>query len=133
MVVNAIIVLVVLEAGTFVLAMLLHLGASPFGLRDTYGVAEGIVQGTIGLLLAICAYGLCKRTTWARTAALIVHGIGMAGALFGALVAIRLGEPPDLDPYDLARLAVLVAVPILLFVPTARSGLQPCDIRREPR
>jgi hypothetical protein len=93
MTVKIILVLIILEAGAFVLAMLLHLGASMFGLSDSYGLAEGVVQGSIGLLLAICAYGVWKRTGWARAAALLVHGIGIIGALFGMWVATKLGEP----------------------------------------
>jgi hypothetical protein len=117
--------LVVLEAVAFAIAAVLHLGVAIFGLRDTYGIPESIVQGIIGLLLAICAYGIRKRTIWARAAAFLVHGVALMGALFGMLVASKSGTSPDLNAYNLARLAMLIAVPILLFTPHARAVLQP--------
>lgn len=127
MILNAILVLVILEAGTFALAAPLHFGVVLFGLRDSFGIAEGIVQGSIGLLMAICAYGIWNRATWARPVALLVHGIGLTGALFGILVATRAGASLDLDYYNLARLTMLVAVPILLFAPASRKGLNRRD------
>ena len=127
MILNAILVLVILEAGIFALAAPLHFGVVLFGLRDSFGIAEGIAQGSIGLLMAICAYGIWNRATWSRPVALLVHGIGLTGALFGILVAISAGASLDLDYYNLARLTMLVAVPILLFAPAARKGLNHRD------
>lgn len=107
-------ILLLLESAFFISAALLHSGLSVFGFTESYVASEAIVQGAIGLLLSLCAYGIWKGKRWSSILALVVHIIAIAGALFGTFV-VRETEN-NLDFYNTLRVAMLMMVLVLLLI-----------------
>ncbi len=125
-VVTVISVLIVLEAMTFLLAALLHLGVQlPLGFTEPRIIPATIVEGLCGLLLAVSAYAVFARKTWAWWAAISAHIFAVAGVLLG-IIALALGSAPSTVAntiYHRVILGVLVVVLVLLATPGARATL----------
>jgi hypothetical protein len=123
-VVTVITVLMVAEAVTFLLAALLHLGI-PLGFSEPHIIPAAIVEGLCGLLLAVSAYAVVARTTWAWGAALAAHLVAVVGVLLG-ITALALGAGPSTEAntiYHRVILGVLVVVLVVLSTPAARAAL----------
>ncbi len=123
-IVTVITVLMVAEAVTFLLAALLHLGI-PLGLSEPRIIPAAIVEGLCGLFLAVSAYAVVARTTWAWGAALAANLFAVAGVLLG-ITALALGAGPSTEAntiYHRVILGVLVVVLVLLATPGARAAL----------
>jgi hypothetical protein len=112
-----------IETGAFGLAALSHLGVTVIGFAEPRGYVEAFAQMMIGLFIGISAYALWTRKLWARRIALAAHVLGLFGASFGLFVAYIRREETDLDLYNAVRLAMLVAVPLLLLTPAAKKEL----------
>jgi hypothetical protein len=125
-VVTVISILIVLEAITFLLAALLHLGVQlPLGFTEPRIIPATIVEGLCGLLLAVSAYAVFTRKTWAWWAAISAHIFAVAGVLLG-ITALALGAGPSTEVntiYHRVILVVLVIVLALLATPGARATL----------
>jgi hypothetical protein len=116
-------------AATFVVAVLLHLGVEiPLGFavldepRRPFAV---IVEGVAGIVLAVAAFAVFARTTWAWAAATAAHAVALAGVLWG-MVAIAAGRGPHTqlnDSYHRVMVVLLAATLILLLTPLGRSAL----------
>jgi len=112
--IRTILILLVLESVFFIWAALLHSGLSVFGFAESLVVSEAIVQGAIGVLLSLCAYGVWKRKRWSPILALVIHIIAFAGSLFGLLV-VREAEN-NLNFYNTLRIGMLMVVLVLLLI-----------------
>ncbi len=64
MLIRAVLILMLMEIGTFSLAALCHLGVSLFGFAEPRGYLEAVVQMMMGLFIAISAHALWKRKYW---------------------------------------------------------------------
>jgi len=107
--------IVVLETLGFAAAALLHSGVPIFGYTEEHVPSEAVFQGLVGGLLALSAYAIWMRRRWARSIALTAHLLGIAGALFGMTVALAQHQL-ELEPVGLVRLALLIAVLIVLLL-----------------
>jgi hypothetical protein len=125
-VVTVISVLIVGEAITFLLAALLHLGVQlPLGFTEPQIIPAAIVEGLCGLFLAVSAYAVFTRRTWAWPIAIAAHVFAVAGVLLG-ITALALGAGPSTEAnttYHRVILVVLVVVLVLLATPGARTTL----------
>jgi hypothetical protein len=115
------------------LAAALHVGAEitvgGLVLAEPRILPATIAEGSIGLLLAVNAYGLFSRKTWAWQMAVVAHTFAVVGVLVG-IFALARGAAPTTDlnhVYHLVALVVLVAGLALLWTPAARATL------RQPR
>jgi hypothetical protein len=118
-----------LYAATFLLAVLLHVG-----IRILLGFAvleeprrpfAVIVEGAAGLVLALGAFAVLTRKTWAWAAAIGAHAFALAGVLWG-MVAVAAGRGPHTqlnDTYHRVMVVVLAAGLILLLTPLGRISL----------
>jgi hypothetical protein len=74
-------------AGTFLVAVLLHLGVQiPLGfvvLAEPQRPFAVIVEGLAGAVLAVGAYTVFARKSWAWAAVTWAHGLALAGVLWG--------------------------------------------------
>ena len=115
--VTVISVLIVGEAITFLLAALLHLGIQfPLGFAEPQIIPATIVEGLCGIFLAVSAYAVFARKTWAWPAAIAAHIFAVAGVLLG-ITSLALGFGPSTEAntiYHRVILAVLVVVLALL-------------------
>jgi hypothetical protein len=125
----AVALLAAVYAATFVVAVLLHLGVEiPLGFavldepRRPFAV---IVEGVAGIVLAVGAFAVLARTTWAWAAATAAHAVALAGVLWGMVaVAARRGPHTQLnDSYHRVMVVLLAATLILLLTPLGRSSL----------
>ena len=125
-VVKVISVLIVVEAITFLLAALLHLGILfPLGFSEPRIIPAAIVEGLCGLFLAVSAYAVFAQKTWAWWVALAAHLFAVAGVLLG-ITALALGLSPSTEAntiYHRVILVVLVIVLALLTTKSARTAL----------
>ncbi len=125
-VVTVIGVLMVLEAITFLLAALLHLGIQfPLGFSEPQIIPATIVEGLCGIFLAVGAYAVFVRKSWAWQGAVAAHVFAVAGVLLG-ITALALGAGPSTQVntiYHRTILVVLVLVLALLLTPGARAEL----------
>jgi hypothetical protein len=127
---RAIGVLVVLEAATFLLGALLHLGVwIPLGftvLAEPRIVDASIVEGLCGLSLAVSAYTVFTRRSWAWSATTAAHAFAVAGVLLGiGALAAGLGPSTELNyVYHRVILVVLAAGLALLLTPIGRAALR---------
>jgi hypothetical protein len=125
-VVTVISVLIVAEAITFLLAALLHLGVQfPLGFSEPRIIPAAIVEGLCAIFLAVSAYAVFARKTWAWGIAIAAHAFAVAGVLLGITVlALGLGPSTVANTiYHRVILAVLVVVLALLATPGARATL----------
>ncbi len=125
-VVTVIGVLMILEAITFLLAALLHLGIQfPLGFSEPQIIPATIVEGLCGIFLAVGAYAVFVRKSWAWQGAVAAHVFAVAGVLLG-ITALALGAGPSTQVntiYHRTILVVLVLVLALLLTPGARAEL----------
>src|SRR6266700_2034755 len=125
-VVTVISVLMVLEAITFLLAAMLHLGIQfPLGFSEPQIIPATIVEGLCGIFLAVGAYAVFAHMSWAWTAAIAAHVFAVAGVLLG-ITALALGAGPSTEAntiYHRVILVVLIVVLALLATPGARTTL----------
>jgi uncharacterized membrane protein len=125
-VVTVISVLIVLEAITFLLATLLHLGIQfPLGFSEPRIIPAAIVEGLCGIFLAVSAYAMFAHRSWAWWGAIAAHVFAVAGVLLG-ITALALGAGPSTEAntiYHRVILVVLVVVLALLATPGARAAL----------
>jgi hypothetical protein len=122
-------VLSALFAATFFFGALLHLGVRvPLGfavLAEPRIVPATIVESLCGLGLAVGAFAVLARRSWAWPAAVAAHTFALGGVLLGT-VAIALGGGPSTDlntVYHRGMLVALVAVLVLLLTPTGKAAL----------
>jgi hypothetical protein len=122
-------ILAVLYALTFLLGALLHLGVRiPLGftvLAEPRIFPATIVEGLCGLSLAIGAYAVLTRKTWAWQAITTAHAFALGGVLLGtAALAVGAGPSTDLNTiYHRVMLAALVAGLVFLVTPIGRDAL----------
>jgi hypothetical protein len=122
-------VLIVLEALSFLCFALLHLGVR---IPMAFAVVEEprrpfavIVEGLATLVLALAAFAVLTRRTWAWAAATGTHAVALAGVLWG-MVAIAAGRGPHTqlnDTYHRVMVVVLGAGLILLLTRPGRTLL----------
>jgi hypothetical protein len=120
-------VLIVLEALSFLCFALLHLGVR---IPMAFAVIEEprrpfavIVEGLAALVLALAAFAVLTRRTWAWAAATGAHAVALAGVLWG-MVAIAAGRGPHTqlnDTYHRVMVVVLGAGLILLLTRPGRT------------
>ena len=122
-------VLVPLEALTFLLGALLHLGVRiPLGfavLAEPQIIDATIVEGLCGLFLAVSAFAVFTRRSWAWPVAIAAHAFAVAGVLLGiGALAAGLGSTTELNyVYHRVVLVVLVSCLALLLTPIGRAAL----------
>ena len=131
-------VLVALYAVTFLLGTVLHLGVRiPLGfvvLAEPRIVPATIVEGLCGIALAVSAYAVFTRRTWAW-AVTTAHVFTPSGVLLG-MAALAIGAGPRTESNDIyhrVMLVVLVAGLAFLATPIARSALGRGDRRLRRR
>jgi hypothetical protein len=122
-------VLVVLYAVTFLTGALLHLGVRiPLGfavLAEPRIIPATIVEGLCGLFLAVGAYAVLTRRTWAWPAVTAAHAFALGGVLLG-ITALALGGGPSTElntVYHRVMLVALAAGLVLLLTPIGRAAL----------
>ncbi|HEX9616521.1 MAG TPA: hypothetical protein VGA03_03845 [Anaerolineales bacterium] len=122
-------IVVVIEALTFLLAGLAHLGRPiPLGfavISEPRIVPATVVESLCGLLLLFSAYPILTGKRWSWTIAVIAHGFSLVGVLLG-IAALALGGGPRTDLNDLyhrVMLVVLVGALIFLFSRPAKEAL----------
>jgi len=116
-------------AATFVVAVLLHVGADiPLGFavldepRRPFAV---IVEGVAGIVLAAGAFAVFAGTTRAWAAVTGAHAVALAGVLWG-MVAVAAGRGPHTqlnDTYHRVMVVLLGTTLILLLTPLGRNSL----------
>jgi hypothetical protein len=116
-------------SATFVAAVLLHLGVDiPLGfavLDEPRRPIAVIVEGFAGIALAVGAFAVLARKTWAWAAVTIALGIALLGVLWG-MVAIAAGRgvhTPLNDTYHRVMVVLLSSTLILVLTPLGRSSL----------
>jgi hypothetical protein len=119
-----------LYAVTFFFGALLHLGLRiPLGfavLTEPRIIPATVVEGLCGLALAVAAFAVLARMSWAWTAALAAQAFSLGGVLLG-MVALAVGAGPSTELntiYHRVMLVALGAVLALLLSPTGRSALR---------
>ncbi len=122
-------VLAGLYAFTFLVGALLHLGARiPLGfavLDEPRIVPAVVVESLCGFALAVSAYALLSRRSWAWSAVTASHAFALGGVLLG-MAALSAGRGPRTalnDTYHLAMAVVLATGLVLLSTPIARAVL----------
>jgi hypothetical protein len=122
-------VLAAVYAGTFLLAVLLHLGVQiPLGfavLDEPQRPFAVIVESLAGVVLAVGAFAVFARKAWAWAAVTWAHGLALAGVLWG-MVAVAAGRGPHTqlnDTYHRVMVVLLGAGLILLLTPVGRRSL----------
>ena len=126
-------VLAALYAVTFLIGALLHLGVRiPLGftvLAEPRILPATIVEGLCGLFLAVGAYAVFARKSWAWATATAAHAFALGGVLLGT-AALALGGGPSTELntiYHRVMLAALVAGLVFLLTPTGRAALRQGD------
>jgi hypothetical protein len=118
-------ILVTIEAVTFLLAALLHLGIQNPILTEPRIIPATIVEGLIGVFLAVSAYGVLARRTWAWAATVAAHVFGVLGVLLG-IFATTVGPGPATPAntvYHWVMLVVLLAGLVFLLTPAGKDAL----------
>ena len=119
-------VLLVLEAGLFAVASLLHAGVRlPVGFTEPVIVAAAIAEGLIALIFAIAAFAVFSHRSWAWAAALFAHLFAAAGILIG-ITALSLGGGLSTNAnyiYHRVMLVVAGTILVLLLTPIGRAAL----------
>ena len=117
-------------AVTFFFGALLHLGGRlPLGfaaLEEPRILPATVVEGLCGLALAVAAFAVLSRTSWAWTAALAANAFALGGVLLGmAALAVGAGPSTELNTiYHRVMVVALVAILALLVSPTGRTALR---------
>jgi hypothetical protein len=126
---RALSLLAAVYSATFGVAVLLHLGVEiPLGfavLDDPRRPIAVIVEGLAGSVLAVGAFAVFARKTWAWAAVTGAHAVALAGVLWG-MVAVAAGRGPHTrlnDTYHRVMVVLLAANLILLLTPLGRTLL----------
>ena len=109
-------VLLVVEAATFLVASLLHLGAlRPLAtaLGEPVIPQAGIPEGVIGLVLVIGAVAAFSGRVGGRPTFIATQAFALLGTLVG-MFALASGAAPRTDANDLYHRAILVALVVTL-------------------
>ena len=123
-VVRVISVLIVVEAISFLLAALLHLGIQfPLGFSEPPNRYAAIVEGLCWLFLSLSLYAMFARKTWTWRAAVAAHIFAVVGVLLGIYATSRGPGDEANFIYHRVILVVLVIVLALLATPGARAAL----------
>jgi hypothetical protein len=116
-------------AGTFVVAVLLHLGVQiPLGfaiLDEPVRPFAVIVESVAAIVLALGAVAAFARKTWAWAAVMWAHAVALAGVVWG-MVAVAAGRGPHTqlnDTYHRVMVVLLGTGLILLVTPLGRRSL----------
>jgi hypothetical protein len=121
--------LAAMYAATFAVAVLLHLGVQiPLGfavLDEPLRPFAVIVEGVAGIALALGAFAVFARKTWAWAAVTQAHALALAGVLWGIVaVAARRGPHTQLnDTYHRVMVVLLATGLILLLTSLGRRSL----------
>jgi uncharacterized membrane protein len=126
-IVTVIKILIAAEAISFLLAALLHTGIQFLpGFAEPRNTIAAIVEGICGIFLAVSAYAVFVRKTWAWRVAIAAHFFAVAAVLLGITV-IALGNNPGGDEanniFHRVILVVLVVVLTGLLTPGAKAIL----------
>jgi hypothetical protein len=117
-------ILVTLEAATFLVAAMLHMGLQiPLGfavLAEPRILPATIVEGTAGILLGVAALGLWERQGWARTTAIVAHVFSICGVLLG-IAALAAGRGPRTESNAIFHRVILVVLVAGLFLLLQRA------------
>jgi hypothetical protein len=122
-------VLAALYSATFFIGSLLHLGVrNPLGfavLAEPRIIPATIVEGLCGLFLAVGAYAVLARRTWAWPTVTAAHAFALGGVLLGiAALAVGAGPSTELNTlYHRVMLVALTAGLVFLLTPIGRSAL----------
>ena len=112
--VRVISVLIVVEAISFLLAALLHLGIQfPLGFSEPPNRYAAIVEGLCGLFLTVSACVVFARKTWAWRVAVAAHVFAVAGVLLG-IVAVAGGGAPSDEVNAIYHWVILVVLVVVL-------------------
>jgi hypothetical protein len=117
-------------ATTFFFGALLHLGVKvPLGftvLEEPGILPATVVESLCGLALAVAAFAVLSRRSWAWTVAVVAHAFALGGVLLGiAALAVGAGPSTDLNTiYHRVVLVALVAVLAILLSPAGRAALR---------
>jgi hypothetical protein len=121
--------LATMYAATFVVAVLLHLDVEiPLGfavLDEPRRAFAVIVEGLAGIVLAVAAFGVFARKTWAWATATGAHAVALAGVVWG-MVAVAAGRGPHTqlnDAYHRLMVMLLGANLILLLTPLGQTSV----------
>ena len=127
--VTAVGVLAALYSVTFFIGSLLHLGVRiPLGfavLAEPRIIPATIVEGLCGLFLAVGAYAVLARRTWAWPTVTAAHAFALGGVLLGiGALAVGAGPSTELNHiYHRVMLVALAAGLVLLLTPVGRAAL----------
>jgi hypothetical protein len=131
-------VVATVEAVSFLLGAVLHLGVRiPLGFAVLAEPRVGpavIVEGLCALVLAGSAYAVLTHKSWAWPAAIGAQAVALAGVLLG-MAAIAAGRGPHTvlnDTYHRVMVILLVAGLGLLSTPVVRAALGRRDSERTP-
>src|SRR5258708_6711211 len=111
-VVTVISVLIVVESVTFLLAALLHTGIQfPLGISQPRIIPATIVEGLCGLFLAVSAYAVFARRTWAWRVAIAAHVFAVVSGPLGVfLTVLNTRSHQGKTPYHWHILGVVLCV-----------------------
>src|SRR5215210_7575598 len=110
-------VLSAVYAVTFFFGALLHLGGRvPLGfgaLEEPRILPATVVEGLCGLALAVAAFAVLARMSWAWSAAFAAHAFSLGGVLLG-MVALAVGAGPSTELNTIYHRVMLVALVAVL-------------------
>jgi hypothetical protein len=125
-------VLIVLEALSLLCFALLHLGVRiPVGfavLEEPRRPFAVTVEGAATLLLALGAFAVFTRTSWAWAAATGAHALALVGVLWG-MVAVAAGRGPHTQLNDTFHRVMVVVLGAVLILLLTRRGQAVLDVR----
>jgi len=123
-------VLSAIYAATFFCGAMLHTGVQiPLGfavLAEPTIIPATVVEGLCGLVLAVAAWAVFTRKSWAWTAAFAAHAFALGGVLLG-ITALAVGAGPSTELntiYHRVMVVALVAVLALLLSPAGRTAFR---------
>jgi len=123
-------ILSALYSVTFFFGALLHLGLRiPLGftvLSEPGIVPATVVESLCGIVLAVAAFAMLTRKSWAWSAAFAAHAFSLGGVLLGmGALAVGAGPSTELNAiYHRVMLVALVAVLALLLSPAGRTAFR---------
>ena len=126
-------ILIVLEALSFLCFALLHLGVRiPVGfaiIEEPRRPFALIVEGLAAVVLALAAFAVLTRQSWAWAGATGAHAVALAGVLWG-MVAVAAGRGPHTQLNDTYHRVMVVVLGVGLLLLLTRRGRAALDIRK---
>jgi hypothetical protein len=101
-------VLTIVEAATFGLAALLHLGL-PLGVAEPVIVPAAVVESLAATVLGFSAWALVARRPWAQSVTLAAYAFAVGGVLLG-MGALAAGRGPQTDLNTVYHRLILAAL-----------------------